>query len=301
MVIYLFGKCIFSLPTAIIIPSEMSTAVILIDIIDDILPELDEKFSLCLTSVELLNSLEEETDSPTLGANSDAQVTILSSDDPFGNFSLVRDLYNIVEGDTVSISLMRVGGSLGVVTVFYTTANGRAMSPGDYTDMAGTVVFPQGLTTAEVLVSTNDDDDSEVVEDFSFTLLAVTRGFLGEVTRATVLIEASDSPFGMVGFLVDHVVTIDNPTQAPEMVSLIVSRSGRTLGSTDITWNITGSDGMVPFGDIALSSLGGSLTLVDGQRCVENACIAVYCRQTHMNFSSRYDLHYYCFVALVSF
>ena len=246
----------------------MSTGAIVIDIVDDILPELDESFFVHLTSVELLDSLEEGSDLPTLGTRSDIQVTILASDYPFGNISLVRDLYNIVEGATISISLMRVGGSLGAVIVSYTTTNGTAVSPGDYTGMTGTIVLTQGQTTAEILVATHDDDDSEIVEDFSFILLGVTRGFLGNITRATVLIEASDSPFGVVGFLEDAGVTIDNPTQSPRVVSLTLHRSGPTLGSIDITWNITGLNGVVPFADIAPNSLGGSLTLVDGQRCV---------------------------------
>lgn len=101
---------------------------------------------------------------------------------------------------------------------------------------------------------------------------------------ATVFIAASDSPFGVVGFNMDVVnggVTIPNPTQTPAIVILLVTRMGGTLGSTDISWNVTGpgSNG-VPSSDIAASTIRGTLTLTDGQRYVSYAdfyvCNAIF-------------------------
>ena len=262
------------------IPSEMSTATLTIDIVDDTIPELDEIFSILLTSVELTDSVEDTTVPPTLGANTMVQITILASDNPFGSISLAQERYSVAEGNTIAISLVRVGGTLGVSTVTYATVNGRAQSPQDYTDSSGTVVFAQGQVIADVHVSTIDDVEPEVVEDFGFVLLEVNVGSLGNITMATILIEASDSPFGAVGFSLTDVnsgVSIANPTQSPASVSLLITRVGGTIGSTDITWNVTGpgSSGL-PSADISPSSIRGVLTMTDGQRYSECNDIRTY-------------------------
>ena len=160
-----------------------------------------------------------------------------------------------------------------MVTVSYATVNGRAMAPDDYTATSGTVVFAEEQAMAEILVPTIDDEDPEIVEDFGFSLLSTSGGSTGNITRATVFIAASDSPFGVVGFnfdLANRGVTISNPTQFPATVTLSVTRMGGTVGSTDIGWNVTGpgSSG-VPSSAITASSIRGTLTLTDGQRYVQ--------------------------------
>lgn len=251
------------------IPSEMSTAAITVGIIEDTIPELDETFTIRLTSVELVTGSEDMTILPTLGSITQVEITIQASDEPFGSISLSRDIYTVNEGNTLTVTLVRVGGSLGVVTATYATVDGRAVAPDDYSATSGTVVFTEGQTTAEIPVPIVDDTDPEIVEDFSFSLLSVTGGSLGNVTRATIFIAASDSPFGVVGFTSSLEVAISNPTQFPSSVTLMVTRMGGTLGSTDITWNVTGPGvNGVPSLDITPNSIRGTLTLTSGQRCV---------------------------------
>lgn len=256
--------------TAVMIPSEVTFAVIVVAIIDDILPELDETFTISLTSVELLDTSDELTIPPSLGSTTEVAITIQASDDPFGSISISQALYTVEEGNTLTLELVRVGGTLGVVTVTYATVSGRARSPNDYTDTSGSIVFAQGRTTVQVFVPTVDDQESELVEDFGFELQSVTGGSLGNVTRATIFIAASDSPFGVVGFDMDSVnsgVTLLNPTAFPSTVTLTVTRTGGTIGSTDISWTVSGPEvGGVPTADIAAESITGTLTLADGQR-----------------------------------
>ena len=261
----------------VVIPSEETTAMITVNVVDDNIPELNEMFSIRLTSVELVDGSEDVTVLPTLGTSTEVTITIESSDDPFGSISLTQETYNVIEGNAVTLSLVRSRGSLGVTTITYATVNGRATSPEDFVETSGTLVFIQGQTSGEILVPTNNDSIPEVFEDFGFALLGVSQGSLGNITRATIIIAASDSPFGVVGFRSEDVsagVSIANPTTSPAMVRLIVSRMGGTLGNTDITWNVTGpgSNG-VPTSDISSSSIRGILTLGDGQRYV---CLATY-------------------------
>lgn len=248
----------------------MSDAFIMVAITEDAIPELDESFTVSLTSVELLESVEDTSTFPTLGSATAVEITIQASDDPFGSITISQSTYSVIEGSTLNISLVRMGGSLGVITVNYATVNGRAVSPDDYSSASGSLVFTQGQTAAEIFVPTVDDDEPEIVEDFGFGLLGVSGGSLGNITRATIFIAASDSPFGVVGFslaVVSSGVSIANPTQSPRPVTLRVERMGGTVGSTDITWSITGP-GLtgIPSSDIATNSLGGTLTLTGGQR-----------------------------------
>lgn len=248
----------------------MSSGMIMVNITDDTLPELAESFAIRLTSVELLDTTADMTIPPSLGGTTEVDITIQASDDPYGSISISQAMFTIEEGDTVRLSLVRVGGMLGVVSVSYATVSGRATSPEDYSDTAGTVVFVQGQTTAEILVPTVDDVQSELVEDFSFELQSVSDGSLGNITRATVLIAASDSPFGVVGFesaVVGAGVSITNPTIFPAQLAFTVIRTGGAIGSTDISWTVTGpGDQGIPTADIAGDSIRGTLTLANGQR-----------------------------------
>ena len=266
-----------------VIPSEMSTGLIEVDIIEDTVPELDETFTLRLTSIDLLDSTEEVTILPTLGTNTEVSITILASDDPFGSVSISQDSFNLIEGETLTIPLIRVGGTVGVVTVSYATLSGRAVSPDDYAATTGNIVFASGETTAQVLVTSVDDDLPEIVENFEFILFGVTGGSLGNITRALVLIGASDSPFGVVGFnssVVGSGISIANPIQSPALLSVTVTRMGGTTGNTDITWSVESqADGQVTSSDIALTS--GTLSLVDGQRYVQYYVCMYVCMYVH--------------------
>ena len=255
--------------TVVVIPAEASSGQIRVGIVDDSVPELAEVFAIRLTSVELADG-EETTIPPSLGTATQVDITIPASDDPFGSISISQETYTVSEGDTAIISLVRVGGSLGVTTVNYASVGRRATAPSDYTETTGTAVFPPGQIRVNVLIPTVDDAIPELVEHFVFSLLGVSGGSLGNITTATVFIDASDSPFGVVGFeagLVSAGTSIPNPIQSPAMVSLTVTRAGGTTGSTDITWNVVGpGDNGIPSSDIAASSISGVLSLVDGQR-----------------------------------
>lgn len=242
----------------------------MVDIIDDTIPELAETFTISLTSVELLDGSEDMTLPPSLGITTQVDITIAASDDPFGSIRISQETFTINEGDTLTIPLVRVGGMLGVVTASYATVGGRAVAPEDYSETAGDIVFAPQQARVDIFVPIVDDDLPEIVEDFAFTLLGVTGGALGNITRATILIAASDSPFGVVGFASSMVNTgerIANPIQFPDIVTLTVSRTGGTRGSTDIRWNVVGpGDSGVPSSDITPASINGVLSMTDGQR-----------------------------------
>ena len=251
------------------IPAEATGAQITVAIVDDTIPELAETLRIVLTSVELLDSSDDATSPPSLGTNTGMDIFIPASDDPFGMVSISQETYTVAEGDPATISLLRMGGNLAIVTVNYATREGRARAPDDFVEMTGSVVFAAEQTRIDISIPTVDDAIPEVVEDFQFNLLGVTGGVLGNITSATVLIGASDSPFGVIGFqasVVSAGVSIPNPIAIPATVALTVERMGGRRASTDIRWSLVGpGDSEVPFSDFAANSISGVLSMADGQ------------------------------------
>ncbi len=248
-------------------------------IIDDLLPEAAETFTISLTSVELQGNDGRDFDfsgdpslidqPPRIGATSQVTVTIEPSDDPFGSITLTSSSYSANEGGMARITLSRTGGTLGVATATYTTSDGTATSPADYQQASGSVQFAAGETSTSVLIPIVDDITPELEESFTFTLTDSTSAALGSITMATVIIAASDSPFGIVGFAEDVVlngIQLPNPTIAdgPTSVTLAMSRVGGTVGTTEITWEVRrSSTGEFPRDDI--TPISAVLVLSDGQ------------------------------------
>ena len=263
-----------------LIPEDVVSATITVDIVDDFIPEVQEDFSIQLDTVELLDvgfdfpfdrdpSLIDQP--PRLGTNTLATITIMPSDDPFGAITLVQSRYDIVEGQSIEISLVRTGGTFGTATIGYATADGQAISPGDYTSAVGTAIFLPGQTSFNITVNTIDDNVPEIEENFVFSIFGSSVAVIGPVNSAQIFIDASDSPFGTVGFdssIVSSGIRLANPTLAvgPRTLTLIVRRDQGTIGITDISWQVTGPQGQVPSSDIATASLQGTLTLSGGQR-----------------------------------
>lgn len=83
---------------------------------------------------------------------------------------------SVKEGDTITIPVQRVNGSVGTATVSYATANDTAIAGSDFTAAAGTLTFADGETQKIVTIPTIDDNRWEPVEYFSFTLSNPTGG-----------------------------------------------------------------------------------------------------------------------------
>ena len=222
------------------------------EIVNDDLPELDESFSIILQSVELMEDINGGRDftfdrdpslidmPPSLGTNTRIEVRIRQNDDPFGIISLTNTIFRVNEGETAAISLVRSGGTFGSVSVQYTIVNGQATVGQDYSLPPGsrTVVFAAGQSTANILIPIIDDSVPELQEDFTVQISLTTgsAASLGTVTAASVIIEASDSPFGDVGFSQAGVngVLVSNPTVGPTSVSFPVIRSAGLNGVTQV-------------------------------------------------------------------
>jgi hypothetical protein len=82
-----------------------------------------------------------------------------------------RTAYTVTEGGSVTITVMRTGGTDDSVTVDYTTADGTATAGVDYTAARGTLTFAPGVTSQAFKISTaRDKSSSETAETVMLTL-----------------------------------------------------------------------------------------------------------------------------------
>ncbi|XP_036063369.1 adhesion G-protein coupled receptor V1 [Onychomys torridus] len=155
------------------------TACITVEILPDEEPELDKALTVSILSVS----------SGSLGALTNATLTILASDDPYGLFIFSNKTRPItVEEATynVTLSIIRLKGLMGEVVISYATIDdmekppyfppnlARASQGGDYISASGLALFRANQTEATITISILDDDEPERSESVFIELVNST-------------------------------------------------------------------------------------------------------------------------------
>jgi hypothetical protein len=226
-----------------------------ISILDDLVYEGDESIILNLTNAV----------GATLGAIDTSTVSIVENDPlpPAGSLQLSGAAYVIDENDLaaqIAITVTRTGGTFGAVSVDYLTTNDSATSGADYTTGSGTLSFPDGSTTGEIIVPIIDDLTYEGDESFFVSLHNVVGAAMGTISLATVTIRDDDPipPSGSLQF------TGNSYSLAESGVAAVinVTRVGGSSGSVSVDY--TTSDASATAGsDYAASA--GTLNFADGE------------------------------------
>ncbi len=219
--------------TTVTIPASASSAAITVTPIDDSLIEANETVVLTLNADA----------SYAIGSTGSATVTIIS-DDSHGSIRLSASAYSVNEsGSTVTVTVMRTGGSIGAVGINYATANGTAAAGADYTAASGTLSWPDGdMSDKTFSVSIIDDLLGEPSEIFSVALSSPAGGAaLGTPNTATVTILDNEPVLGITasastateaGLTAGQFrVTRTGPTTSPLTVNFTVS--GTALSGSD--------------------------------------------------------------------
>src|SRR6185312_6173304 len=91
------------------------------------------------------------------------------------------------------VRVVRTGDITGPASVDYTSANGTAIAPQDYTSVSGTLNFAPGEIVKEVSVTLINDNITEDFENFNFNLSNVTgNAVLGTPATSSVIIFDDD-------------------------------------------------------------------------------------------------------------
>ena len=145
---------------------------------------------------------------------------------------------------TLSVTVVRTGGTAGNLSVDYATTDGTAIAGQDYTSASGTLTFTGGETTKTIQIPIADDATTETDETFSISLGAANLEALGAPVKLVVTVQDHDTV----------------PTIRVDGVNVVEGNAGNT---TDALFTIslsaaTGRAVSVDFTTINAGALGGS-------------------------------------------
>jgi len=149
-------------------------------------------------------TLSRPTDGATLGARKTAVLSITDDDESNGQFEFSAASYTVAEDEATgyaTITVNRIGGDHGAVTVRYATSNGTAKAGADYKAANGTLNFADGETSQTFEVDINNEDLNEPTETVKLTLSRPAGGAaLGSQKTALLRITNDDSATGEIEF-----------------------------------------------------------------------------------------------------
>lgn len=146
-------------------------------ILDDNLIEGDETFTL-RTSAPDLGDLTLGGLKIPLGVglwNDEASVTIVDNDFPYGTLGFTHTEYFVNENETEAvITLSRIGGAVGTVSVDVSTKDGTAGGLDYFSISRRTITFANGQTNAQISVRIKNDTIAELEEYLTLSLTNVS-------------------------------------------------------------------------------------------------------------------------------
>jgi hypothetical protein len=156
-------------------------------------------------------------------------VLTVVDDDPAGTFEFASAGFEVAENaQTVTVTVNRVNGSAGAVSVQYQTMDNTAEARPDYLPASGTLIFKEGETSATFEVTINDDTESEQTESLHLILRDPTGGAtLGSRSRAFLSIVDDEWPTDTFNFSVSTYSVDEGSTATVE-----ITRTNRTPAQT---------------------------------------------------------------------
>lgn len=257
-----------------------------ITVVDDAVYEANETLT-----VTLGTPTGNATLAPALGTQSAATVTIVSDDaEPAGSLQFASSTFSGGEASgqrTITISVTRLNGSSGVVSVPYTITAGTATAGSDYTANNGTLSWNSGDTANKTFAITVVDDSTyETNETLTVALGTPTGGAtLGSPSSATVTITSDENP--PPGSLqlssssysggeaagqrtITITVTRTGGSYNPAVVGYTVSPGTATAGS-----DYTASNGTLEWADGDANSKSFTITVLDDGIIENNETLTV--------------------------
>ncbi|NXG74231.1 GPR98 protein, partial [Baryphthengus martii] len=232
--------------TIIMAENETTTSVV-VTVLPDNVPELQEGFIINITGVQLVDSPTGSQPSVKRLGLEIAEITIEENDDARGVFifNVTKDITGAVAGyevpppqNVLKLPVVRQAGRFGSATLFWEGIQSTATFE-DFTPSFGNLTFTDGQATGEIEITIIDDSEVEFLEIFKIALVRVTGGArLGDETLVTVAIPPNDSPVGVFGFEEKNVTVKEpqTPDDSAAVALLTVSRSPGGRGAVKVLW-----------------------------------------------------------------
>ncbi|XP_074526084.1 adhesion G-protein coupled receptor V1 [Halichoeres trimaculatus] len=206
---------------------------IAINIIDDDIPEEQERFQI---------SLKNPKGGAEIGFGGQVSVIIPSNDDAhgvigFAQNSLSVEVEELEQNYQISLSVKRKRGTFGRLTVHWAATGSLA----DIYPTSGVVTFSEGQSEAIISLTVLADGIPELRETVTITLMDVTTVGLQDLTQAAVIdkqraqalltILPNGSPYGVFGWHLDSQFTLtQEPQRLPINVTLSIVREQGSSG-----------------------------------------------------------------------
>jgi hypothetical protein len=206
-----------------------------------------------------------EDDDGGAATSSPSATAVLSTEErsAAGSVAFSALEYSMTEAvNSLTITVLRSGGSAGAVTVQYATRDGTAQAPSDYAAASGVLNFAEGEVSKTFTLSLQNDGAIEGKETLSLVLSGPTGGAsLGTPSTASLhLVDDEVLPFG-VGSLRFGESSYE-VLESRGGVLLTVERVGGAQGEVTVTY--TSSDGSAKAG-IDYTAVSGTLPFLAGE------------------------------------
>ncbi|KAH0628079.1 hypothetical protein JD844_008789 [Phrynosoma platyrhinos] len=189
-----------------------SAAVVIIQALDDNIPEEKHYYQFHLTGISDGGVINEST--------STAYITMAASDLPYGQFAFSQELLQVAEEEKwANVTVVRSHGYYGKICLWYQILNGTALEGMDFAVMLGELTFNPSETFKTIYIEIYDDDLPEGPEEFSIGLIKLEilgSGFdfmikenglqidqppeIGKASLMRVIISKSDNAEGIIEF-----------------------------------------------------------------------------------------------------
>ena len=166
-----------------------------------------------------------------LGGRTNSVLTIVDNEvATAGKLQFATRSNSVAEaGKVVTLTINRVGGSVGTVTANYATTNGTAIAGLNYVATNGSVVFAPGILSKTITVPILNDSLYESNEVFSVTLTGTSGGAALGTNSTTQVGIVNDDFGGTFAFKQSSYVTNENSTN---FVVTVVRTGGTASGVT---------------------------------------------------------------------
>ncbi|XP_077203699.1 adhesion G-protein coupled receptor V1 isoform X3 [Paroedura picta] len=221
-----------------------------VNILPDDFPELDEKFIVSLLKVELMNISASAENQPTIVQPNTSTVVILMNGDAFGVFVIYSISPNTTENglyvevqewplNTVKLVIHRTDGSLGQVSVEWSVTGGTASPNLDFIGEGEILIFAEGETKKEIILTILDDSEPEDDESIIISLTHTEGGsrILPSSDTVMVVILANDNVAGVLSFQTASRSVIGHEG---ELLQFHVLRTAPGAGNCTVDWKIIG-------------------------------------------------------------
>jgi PKD repeat protein len=245
--------------TLVWVAGDTASKTITIPIIDNSIPQTNRTFTITLINPQ---------GAAAVGSPSSATITIIDDDKP-GTVQLSATNYSVMQHAAyASIPVTRTGGSLGAVSVQYSTSNGTGIAGIDYVAASGSLSWASGDSASKTfkvypiagtLVASN--------KTVTLRLSGVTGGATLGRNRSTLTIVNDNQP-GTLAFIAG---TFSGPENSGT-IALTVSRTGGMRGVATVSY--AAADGTAKAGVNYLLA-AGSLTWADGDSANKNIAVTL--------------------------